>query len=165
MPEKNFKKCYCAQTYPLNYQTKPFEGYAFGSGDTYIFFNPNQDFSDDVLFHELIHAYRFSYNKFERFPVNEEYNGEEFLAHHLQNVYLSCLKKELYFTYRSEEKADKKRIYQHFADTSELLKATEYFSTHEYLAMLAANTITNNIADYNPFRDYKQLKTSAMKMP
>jgi hypothetical protein len=157
MPGKNFKRCYCAQTYPLNYQTSPFEGYAIGSGDAYIYFNPNEDFADDTLFHELIHAYRYTYNKFDRMPVNDEYNGEEFLAHQLQNIYLSCLKKEIYLTYKTSEKADKQTIYQHFAATPELLRAFEYFSTHEYLAMLAANTLTSNIADYNPFRDYKQL--------
>jgi hypothetical protein len=165
MPDQEFKGCYCAQTYPLNYQTKPFEGYAIGSGDAYIYYNPDNVFTDDILFHELVHAYRYSFKKFDRMPIDNEYNGEEFLAHHLQNIYLSLLKKELFFAYKGEEKADKARIYRHLNETPAQLKAIEYFSTHEYLAMLAANSLAANVADYNPFRDYRQIRGLSGKTP
>lgn len=166
---KAFKKCYCAQTFPLNYETKPFEGYTIGHGDSYVYFNPNKDFQDDTLFHELIHAYRYSYNKFERFSLaNDEYNTEEFLAMMMQNIYLSLSGKlQLYYTYHDGSVnghpsvwGTKSEIYDHFLDNAEFIMVLKHFLTHEYLAMLVANSLN---ADFNPFRDYSALETKLLK--
>ena len=148
--------CYCAQTYPLIYQIAPEINYSRGKGASYIWFAPDEKFQDDVLFHELVHAYRFAFDKFEpRSVANGEYNTEEFLAHQLQNIYLSELKKPIYFTYRTEEISTKARIYEHFLTNPEFPMVLKYFLRHEYLAMLAAHV---EGSDYNPFRDAEKIE-------
>jgi hypothetical protein len=153
--------CYCAQTYPLDYETRQLD-YTIGKGDTYVWFDPNKDFQDDTLFHEFIHAYRFGFNKFERRTVaNGEYNTEEFLAHTMQNIYRSSLKQPLLFTYNTGsvdghpgEFGKMGSIYQHFLENPEFVMVLKYFLDHEYFAMLASKMK----AEFNPFRDYKILE-------
>jgi hypothetical protein len=154
--------CYCAQTYPLDYETKQLD-YSIGKGDTYVWFDPNKDFEDDTLFHEFIHAYRYGFNKFERRAfANNEYNTEEFLAHTMQNIYLSSRKKPLLFTYNAgsvdghpSEIGYMGSIYQHFLENPEFVMVLRYFLDHEYFAMLVSNMKS---AQFNPFRDYKILE-------
>jgi hypothetical protein len=154
--------CYCAQTFPLDYETKQLD-YTVGKGETYIWFDPNQDFRDDTLFHEFIHAYRYSYNKFQRRAMaNNEYNTEEFLAHQMENIYRSSLNLPLLFTYHTGsvdshpgEFGQKGSIYQHFLTNPEFIMVLKHFLDHEYFAMLVSNM---SQADYNPFRDYKVLE-------
>lgn len=163
---KDFKKCYCAKTLPLNYDLKPFTGYDKGKGDAYILFNPNEDFQDDTLFHELIHAYRFSYDKFEAQHVfaGGEYNTEEFLAMMMQNIYLSQLGKlQLHFTYHDgfvdrhpAVHGTKEEIYDHLTDDQQFVQVLKFFLAHEYLAMLVAHSLPN--VAFNPFRDYANLE-------
>jgi len=163
---KDFKRCYCAKTMPVNYDTKPFTGYDKGKGDAYILFSPNVDFQEDTLFHELIHAYRFAYDKFEPQFVfaKGEYNTEEFLAMMMQNIYLSQLGKlQLQFTYHDgfvdnhpAVEGTKEEIYSHLTDDQQFVQVLKFFLAHEYLAMLAAHSLPN--VPFNPFRDYANLE-------
>ena len=167
---QDFAKCYCAKTMPLNYNTKPFNGYYEGKGDVYILFNPNEDFEEDTLFHELIHAYHFAYAKFEGQHefANREYNTEEFLATMMQNIYLSQTGKlQLYYTYKlgfdpkhPGEWATKEEVYNHLTDNKQFVQVLKFFLTHEYLAMLAAHSLPN--VPFNPFRDYVELETKML---
>jgi hypothetical protein len=153
----NVREKYSAMTHPLNYTTKPFNGYDFGYGDTYIWFTPNEALTDDTLFHEFIHAYRIGYNKFERFTMsNDTLNTEEFLAWLITNIYQSgCGKSQLNFKYGSGELAFKDKIYESFIEDPESIMVLKHFLDHEYLAMLLANFPH---AEFNPFRDYSMLE-------
>lgn len=168
-PEKRIDKnqyagCYCAKTSPFYYQIEPTIDITKGRGNTYILFNPNHDFQEDTLLHELVHAYRYTYGKFEGDHVlsSGEYNSEEFLAMMIQNIYLSSMRKPLQFTYRAgfveshpKEFGTKEEIYEHFISDWEILETIGSLLRHEYLAMLMANF---HGADFNPFRDYPLLR-------
>ena len=157
-----------AMTGPLNYDIQKDGSYArgAGSGDTVIIFNPQ--LGDDTLLHELVHAYRYSYNKFR--PVNVHYRtdiasftitSEEVLAHQIENVYMSQAKRPLTLDYKTLAPAEKKEIYDFLSDNYFLLQALKYFLRHEYLAMLAAHTFMST--DYNPFRDYVAIEAEYLK--
>jgi hypothetical protein len=154
--------CYCAQTYPLNYETQQLD-YSVGQGEAYVWFDPNRDFQDDTLFHEFIHAYRYGVGKFNRRPMaNNEYNTEEFLAHTMENVYRSLKGMPLLFTYQAGRVADHPSeqgrtgsIYQHFLTDPEFIMVLKHFLDHDDLAKLVAQI---KQPEFNPFRDYKILE-------
>src|SRR5579862_1421947 len=161
------KRCYCATTKPLNYEIPKDGSYARGAGfgDTVITFNP--DLGDDTLFHELVHAYRYSYKKFtdKLFYV---WNGgsqtqqkvEEFFAHQMQNIYLSYNNRPLLLDYTWSKPAPTKEIYDFLASNPEMLMAIKSLLRHEYMAMLAAHSFTGA---YNPFRDIKALEATYLE--
>jgi hypothetical protein len=166
--DEELKKCSCAQTGPLNYDIQTDGSYArgAGAGDTTILFHPK--LGDDTLLHELVHAYRYSYNKFH--PLNVDYRtayasytvrSEEVLAHQIENIYMSQAKRPLTLDYFSQVPAEKKEIYDFLADNYFLLQTLKYFLRHEYLTMLAAHTFAST--DYNPFRDYAALEEEYLK--
>lgn len=166
--DKELKQCNCALTGPLNYDIQKDGSVArgSGSGDTVILFNPK--LGDDTLLHELVHAYRYSYNKFQ--PMNVDYRtdyssftitSEEVLAHQIENIYMSQAQRPLTLDYISQAAAEKKEIYDFLTGNYFLLQSLKYFLRHEYLAMLAAHTFMN--ADYNPFRDYAALEAEYLK--
>ncbi len=166
--EAELKKSYSAQTWPLKYDIQKDGSVArgAGSGDTVILFDPK--LGDDTLLHELVHAYRYSYNKFQ--PMNVDYRteyasfsitSEEVLAHQVENIYMSQGKQPLTLDYVSQATAEKKEIYEFLADNYFLLQSLKYFLRHEYLAMLAAHTFITT--DYNPFRDYAELEAEYLK--
>jgi hypothetical protein len=165
--DTDLKACNCAQTGPLNYEIPSDGSYArgVGSGDTVITFRP--ELGDDTLFHELVHAYRYSYNKFKpiKFNVSTErlratQSIEEFFAHQMENIYLSCRNRPLHLDYKWDWVALKKEIYDFLASNTEMLMAIKSLLRHEYLAMLAAHSFT---IPYNPFRDYKELEAECLK--
>ena len=136
-----------------------------GSGDTIIAFRP--ELGDDTLFHELVHAYRYSYNKFKhiKFNVSTEtlratQSIEEFFAHQMENMYLACRNRPLHLDYEWGYVASKEEIYDFLASNAEMLMAIKSLLRHEYLAMLAAHSFT---IPYNPFRDYKELEAEFLK--
>src|SRR5262249_27000504 len=151
-------KCSCAQTGPLRYEIQPNGSYARGAGfgDTLIDFTP--ELGDDTLFHELVHAYRYSYKKFNPMFINVNtdrlratQSTEEFFAHQMENIYLSQASRPVTMDYTWAWELNKSEIYDFLQKNSEMLQALKYFLRHEYLAMLAAHTFST---DYNPFRDY-----------
>lgn len=89
------KKCSCAQTNPLNYEIQTGSvARLVGFGDTVIQFQP--ELGDDTLFHELVHAYRYSYKKFSPICIDVPNpkgsscgSSEEFLAHQMENIHVS----------------------------------------------------------------------------
>jgi hypothetical protein len=166
--DEELKRCTCALTGPLKYDIQKDGSVArgVGLGDTVILFHP--ELGDDTLLHELVHAYRYSYNKFH--PLNVYYRteyasytvtSEEVLAHQIENMYMSQAKRPVTLDYVSQAPAEKKEIYDFLADNYFLLQSLKYFLRHEYLAMLAAHTFTTT--DYNPFRDYVALEAEYLK--
>jgi hypothetical protein len=168
IPETDdWKKCSCAQTFPLNYEIQPGSvARGVGSGDTVIEFTP--ELGDDTLFHELVHAYRYSYKKFSPMCIDIQTpkgpacgSSEEVLAHLMENVYMSQANRPLTLDYYDDSPALKDEIYDYLQDHVDRLEAVKYFLRHEYLAMLSAHTFT--AVDYNPFRDYGKLEAKLLK--
>lgn len=171
--DKEMKKCNCAQTGPLNYVIQKDGSYARGegSGDTVIRFQPNSTLKDDTLFHELVHAYRYSWNSFKPLRISiedkvdkryfhAEYTSEEFLAHQMQDIYLSQGNRPLLKDYHWDEVSDKKTIYNFLLENFDLMGALKFFLHHETLARLGANRFAT---DYNPFRDFRLLEAQWLK--
>ena len=165
--DQDLKKCNCAQTGPLKYDIQTDGSYArgAGSGDTVIQFRP--ELGDDTLFHELVHAYRYSYKKFQPMKINvrtgrlsDLQSTEEFLAHQMENIYLSQSKRQLTMDYKWAWVSDKAKIYDFLLENSEMLQTLKFFMRHEYLAMLVAHSFAT---DYNPFRDYAKLEAQYLK--
>jgi hypothetical protein len=157
-----------AQTRPLRYDIPGDGSYAYGagSGDTVITFRPEQ--GDITLFHELVHAYRYSYDKFHPMFLyysvperpNERQTTEEFLAHQMENIYRSQGHRPLTMDYWYASVADRKAIYDFLLENIEMVQTLKFFLRHEHLAMLAAHSFAT---DYNPFRDYAMLEASILK--
>jgi hypothetical protein len=155
-------QCECgAYTFP----GKPNEG-----GGVRIYYNPS-DFNpsakrwlgaDDILFHELVHAYRngkVGYDVVNAAQSMNDYdNAEEFLALHLQNVYLSCRGgHRFYRTYKRRESVSKDTAYQYFVGDAEVLMAFRYYVENEPLAEKVSRWMAP--ADsFNPWRDQPVLE-------
>jgi len=152
--------CSCgAETFP----GAPKEG-----GGVRIYCNPT-DFSptagwmsaDDILFHELVHAYRdgrvgYAGNNFK--PMNEYKTAEEFLALHMQNVYLACRgSARFYRSYRSLQSVSKSTAYQYFANDAEVLMAFRHFVANDPLAAAVARWM-HPPESFNPWRDRSVLE-------
>jgi hypothetical protein len=113
--------------------------------------------ADDVLFHELIHAYRIGNCREKSTPLEGYDSAEEFLAIHLQNVYLDCSgKRHYYFSHWEPTKRSKGDIYYEFVDRGEPLLALKYFLDNEPLSS-AVSKWPYPHPDFNPWRDYPQL--------
>ena len=175
IPETDaMKKCSCAITNPLDYVIIPGSvARGVGFGDTVIQFAPDPD-DDDTLFHELVHAYRYSYKKFSPICIDVPPNpdprakqsscgsSEEFFAHQMENIYMSQANRpvtlDYYYDHTTARKKDE--IYDFLLGHADRLEALKYFLRHEYLAMLAAHSVN---PDYNPFRDYSMLEAKFLK--
>ncbi len=167
--DDELKQCTCALTGPLKYEIQPGGSVAsgVGFGDTVILFHPK--LGDDTLFHELVHAYRYSRKKFRPMFINvyskqplssQIQSTEEFLAHQMENIYMSQGNRPLTMDYKWDSVLDKSAIYDFLADNPEMLQALKMFLRHEYLAMLAAHSFATA---YNPFRDYATLEAEFLK--
>ena len=168
--DADLKQCFCSQTWPLNYELQMDGSVArgVGSGDTVIQFRP--ELEDNTLFHELVHAYRYSYKKFQPMTIyyrveqtpgaQNAQSTEEFLAHQMENIYMSQGRRKLEMDYSYNKVADKEEIYDFLTDNSDMLQTLKYFLHHEYLAMLAAHSFAT---DYNPFRDYAALEAKYLE--
>ncbi len=167
--DKDLKASFSALTFPLKYEIqKGSVARGAGAGDTVILFRP--ELGDDTLLHELVHAYRYSYKKFSPMCI-DNFNtdpkksqcgsSEEFLAHQMENIYMSQANRRLTLDYYDESVKSKDEIYDFLGNNVDRMEALKYFLRHEYLAMLAAHTFTNT--DYNPFRDYGTLEAKFLK--
>lgn len=140
-----------------------------GGGGERTYFNPT-DFNwsakkwrgaDDVLFHELVHAYRggrigYSNSDFRR--MNEYETAEEFIALHMQNVYLAQRgATRFYRSYDSLESVSKDSAYRYFAGDAEVLMAFRHFVDREPLAAAVAKW-TQPADSFNPWRDQPVLE-------
>lgn len=174
LPETDaMKTCSCATTNPLDFvPQKDFRARGVGFGDTVIQFAGDPK-DDDTLFHELVHAYRYSYKKFSPIcievppstdPRRNQSNcgsSEEFFAHQMENIYMSQANRPLTLDYYDGSPARKDEIYDYLLSHVDRLEALKYFLRHEYLAMLAAHSLLS--ADYNSFRDYPMLEAKFLR--
>ena len=113
---------------------------------------------EDTLFHELVHAMRYSNNRY--FPRNLSswdfnFNSEEFVAEQFANVYHSSRGTSDFFsTYRGSF-LRKKEMYEYLEASVEFVRAIKFYLDTEPLAKFAAML---KQPAYNPFRDYKELE-------
>ncbi len=113
--------------------------------------------SDEVMFHEMVHAYRFARFGFDGMnhdPLRDNDDHEEFLATQLGNVYRSGKKAQKfrhnYMTGKLGAKADVEHILQSYEP---FLRAIEDFLSDPMVAQMARIQ-----TDFNPFRDLARLK-------
>ena len=154
--------CNCDMTSPLNYDIPKDGDYTpgAGSGDTVIQFKLALD--DDVLFHELVHAYRYSCKKYNDWDIFVDDQGsvfvqnvEEFFAHEMENIYRSQIGGKLTKEYRLQELSNKEDIYNFLAVNLEMITALKEFLRHDTLASIAARCFPT---DYNSFRDAAEIE-------
>ena len=117
--------------------------------------------ADDVLFHEIVHASRMGrvgYFGLNEKRMNEYESAEEFLALHLQNVYLESRgSQRVYRDYRSLKAVSKDTAYQYFVGDAEVLMAFRHYLDREPLAKAVAQW--KQPADsFNPWRDLPVLE-------
>lgn len=161
--------CSCqAYTFP----GKPKEG-----GGIRIYFHPNDfEFSpqhplgsgDDVLFHELVHAYRIGRLGFSGqiyTPMNNAKRAEEFFALQMQNMYLSDRGSPLFYkTFNGLEIVSKSDAYDFLATDAEAIQAFRYFvETDKDPLAVVVSSWKAPTGGFNPFRDYPALEQRWMK--
>jgi hypothetical protein len=176
-PDKELNACRCATTEPLKYEILK-DGVARGRGygDTVISFSLSPELGDDALFHELVHAYRYSYKKYDPFIIDvrsgalvkgkslrEKQSTEEFFALQMTNIYLSQANQPLLADYTWQYMSTKDEIYDFLVANIDVMRTVKYFLNHEYLAMLAANSFPVDHNPYNPFRDFAELEKRVLK--
>jgi hypothetical protein len=144
---------------------KPNEGGGIRLYYTPTDFNPSTarwKGADDILFHEMVHAYRNGRVGYDVVnaakPMNDYDNAEEFLALHLQNVYLACRgSHRFYRTYKRLESVSKNTAYQYFVNDMEVLMAFRYFAETEPLAATVSRWM-HPPDSFNPWRDQRVLE-------
>jgi hypothetical protein len=117
---------------------------------------------EDTLFHELVHAMRFSQNRFFRKSVtNRDFrDSEEFIATQFENIYHSSRREsDLYGSYYGSYMR-KEEMYQYLVEDAELVMALKFFLKTEILAQTAAKL---QQPDYNPFRDFDKIEARSLR--
>jgi hypothetical protein len=156
------KECACA--------AYTFPGAPKERGGIRMYFNPT-DFNrsakkwksgDDVLFHELVHAYRMSSVGYDTVnaarSMNENEDTEEFFALQMQNIYLTQRKATRYYrTYKYLDSVSKDRAYQSVASDSEVLMVLRYYLDSDDLAKAVARWM-HPPESFNLFRDHPVLE-------
>ena len=117
--------------------------------------------SDDVLLHELVHAYRMArlgYFHLKEKPINNFENGEEFLATQIQNVYLGYGGSSLFYkTYSPLTRSPKTDVYDFISHNEGTLAAFRYFIDTERIARIISRWPA---PQFNPFRDFGDLNSA-----
>ena len=114
----------------------------------------------DILFHELVHAYQMGRTGYNPSPksMNDYTSVDEFLALHMQNVYLadrgSC---RFYRDYRTLLHVSKDTAYQHLASDAEALMAFRWFVETDCLANKVSR-VMHPASSFNPWRDQPVLE-------
>lgn len=115
---------------------------------------------DDVLFHELVHAYRFARldTKGANWTKLHDYSdAEEFIATQMQNVYLSMRgKTKFYFSHNDPRIEPKDVVYRNIAADPKAVRVFIDFLQTEPLAGIVANW---SFPDFNPWRDRQQFES------
>jgi hypothetical protein len=175
---------------PLDYLDKnscacsayTFPGQPKERGGIRVYFNPT-DFNgsdkkwfsgDDILFHELVHAYRMGRVGYDVVnaakPMNADGDAEEFFALHMQNVYLANRGGgRFYRNYNSLQSVSKGSAYQAFAGDAEALMAFRHFVEKEPLATKVSRWM-QPADSFNPWRDHAVLErmlisANGLRMP
>ena len=164
LDEENKTHCKCgAMTFP----GAPKEG-----GGIRVYFNPTDwkgqwQTADDVLFHELVHAYRMGrvgYEALNNTGMTDYTDGEEFLALQLQNMYLADrISQRFYLAYnRPALNGSKDEAYEYYARSAEVPMAFRYFRDTEPLAT-AVSHWKAPANGFNPWRDQPQIEQAYLK--
>ena len=114
--------------------------------------------ADEVLFHEMVHAYRFAspsvkmrYNN--ALPGYEDH--EEFLAHHMTNVYRSLQgAKKFNLDYKQKKVATAAECEAALRSSKPLMDALKLFLDNDPFTQRVAQLKTL----FNPFADFERLK-------
>lgn len=131
-------------------------------GGVRLYFDPAAGFEyrkdsytpDDVLFHELVHAYRFA--KLNTAGANwtklHDYSdAEEFIATQMQNVYMSIRgKTKFYYTHNDPRLEPKDVVYKNIGADPVAVRVFIDFLNTEPLAGIVASW---SFPDFNPWRD------------
>ena len=161
---ENRRMCKCgAFTFP----GAPKEG-----GGIRVYFNPTDwkgkwQTPDDILFHELVHAYRMGrigYAALNRTPMNDYDDAEEFLALQLQNMYLADRgSQRFYIAYkRPWLNSSKDDAYAYYASSAEVPMAFRYFADSEPLATGVSHWKAP-ANGFNPWRDQPIIEQTYLK--
>jgi hypothetical protein len=174
VPLDYIEKRICSNCAAFTFPGTPKQG-----GGERIYFNPS-DFnqavsmrysSDDVLFHELVHAYRdgeIGYSKTNSKHLNKamlpDYTTmEEFLALQMQNVYLACRRDAgFYHSYLRRNSVSKTEAYKIFENDPRLLSVFRYFLDNEPLAEDVTRLALPDDS-FNPWRDLPDLEQAYLK--
>ena len=161
---ENERICQCGA---LTFPGKPKEG-----GGIRIYFNPTDwkgpwPSADDVLFHELVHAYRIArigYAAQNKTPMSDYDNGEEFVATQMQNMYLADRGSQLfYLSYkRPWLNGSKDDAYAYYASSAEVPMAFRYFRDSEPLATGVSHWKAP-ANGFNPWRDQPIIERNYLK--
>jgi hypothetical protein len=157
-------ECECGGAYT-------FPGHPKEGGGIRVYFNPlgasarkekRWLTADDVLFHELVHAYRMGSAGYDVVnaakPVHDNRDAEEFLALQLENMYLAQRgNTRLYRSYNSLQPVSKDSAYQYLASNADALMALRHWVEHDELVTKVSRW-TNPPQSYNPFRDVRVLE-------
>jgi hypothetical protein len=117
---------------------------------------------DDVLFHELVHAYRIGkvgWGGQYKQPMQAYKDAEEFFALQMQNVYLSYRgATRFYLDFYSQRSVSKGTAYQNISSDVEVLMAFKYYLVNDPVLAPTAASWMHPADSYNPFRDYATLE-------
>jgi hypothetical protein len=112
---------------------------------------------DDRLFHELVHVYRMGCLGFYgmNYDTMTNYlNPEEFLAVHMQNVYLASRgNPRFYIDFKTMQAVSKEDAYTSFTADPEALKFFQYFVSKDTFDTQVA-AFKDPALSFNPWRDY-----------
>ena len=145
--------------------TTPGELPASSGGGVRLYFDPfgfpldsDRYTAADILFHELVHAYRSAWMgiKGSNWRQMREYKtAEEFLAVHLQNVFMSQIgKNKFYLAHENNQVASVAEVYENIARTRETMEVLGYFLYREPFARMVAKW-TQPVC--NVWRDYSKI--------
>lgn len=142
-----------------------FPGAPKEGGGIRVYYNPTEFNSptrrwigrDDVLFHELVHAYRmgrWGYETINAAPAMIHWrDSEEFVATQMQNAYLSQRSgSRFYRNYPKLERADKGTAYKALLDDQESLGQLNFFVNTDSVMGTVAGWATP-ATSFNSFRD------------
>jgi len=122
--------------------------------------------ADEVLFHELVHAYRVANPsvKFEAYPALPGYTDpEEFLAHQMSNVYRSLWGAKKFVLGYSDKAllAPADVCEAALRSSKKLMETLERFLANDPLSRRVAKIKTR----YNPFADFDRIKRGPATTP
>lgn len=128
-------------------------------------FDPKMEYytPDDILFHELVHAYRSAKGENFSKQLAEYKTAEELLAVQMQNVYMSIRrKKRFYRSHSNPTLVTKQDAYAAIASDKDTLDAFNFFRRHEPLAVKVAGM---SAPPYNSWRDSDQINSMSSPPP